>query len=286
MQYIKNLLFGIVIGVANIVPGVSGGTMAVILNIYDKLINAIGNFKQDMLKNIVFLLNIGIGAGAGILLFSNAINYLINNYFLITNMFFVGLILGSIPLIYKKSRETDYKKYSIIPLLILMLLVIITGVVSLSDESSTALTTLNFNNFIKIFLASVISFACMIIPGISGSFVMLLVGLYSTIVLAISDFNIPILLPAILGAPVGIFGGAKIINILFKKFSHATYFGILGLIVGSIPVLFWQIYVADLFIFNWQFIIGFIVLLFGYFISYFSSNFKFKDKLLIKNKKN
>ena len=106
MNYIINALKGIVIGVSNVIPGVSGGTMAVVMGIYDKIIYSVNNFFKDIKKNILFLGSLGIGAVVGILLFTNLIDYLLKSYNEQTNFFFIGLILGTAPLLFKKVTET------------------------------------------------------------------------------------------------------------------------------------------------------------------------------------
>ena len=103
MNYIINALKGIVIGVSNVIPGVSGGTMAVVMGIYDKIIYSVNNFFKDIKKNILFLGSLGIGAVVGILLFTNLIDYLLKSYNEQTNFFFIGLILGTAPLLFKKA---------------------------------------------------------------------------------------------------------------------------------------------------------------------------------------
>ena len=122
MTWILYIIFGVIIGVANIIPGVSGGTMAVVLNIYDKLIDSVSNFRKDFKKSIMFLLPIGIGAVLGIVAFSKLIEFLLTNYPLATNFFFIGLILGSIPMIFKRATEDRFRLSSLVPFLLLSLI--------------------------------------------------------------------------------------------------------------------------------------------------------------------
>ncbi|WP_051824022.1 undecaprenyl phosphate translocase family protein [Clostridium sulfidigenes] len=110
MENIFVILKGMVIGVSNVIPGVSGGTMAVVLGIYDKLISAVNSFFKDWKKNIFFLGEIAIGAGLGIILFSKLITNLLTNHPEPTNFFFIGLILGSFPMLYKRATKGKVKK--------------------------------------------------------------------------------------------------------------------------------------------------------------------------------
>ena len=112
MDFIKLILKGIIFGVANVIPGVSGGTIAVVLHIFDRMIEAINHFTKDIKKHIMFLAPLGIGAVAGILVFSMLIDYTLTNYSLPTCGFFAGLVAGSIPLIYGMAKSKQPKDKS------------------------------------------------------------------------------------------------------------------------------------------------------------------------------
>lgn len=244
---IKNLIFGGIIGIANIIPGLSGGTMAVILQIYDELINAISDFKNNPIGSIRYLMPVGIGAVIAILLCSNGISYLLDAEYMIVNFFFIGIILGSIPMIYKRGTNRPIKFSSIGCCLITFSFMIFSVLFSDISETSSIINELTVSSFIKLFLASAVSAMCMIVPGISGSFVMLLLGVYTTIITAISDFNILLMLPIGLGVLFGLLGGAKLINIILSKYEQSTYFSILGFVIGSIFVLFNNIVIEGAF---------------------------------------
>ncbi len=240
MEFLKRMLYGAIIGVANIVPGVSGGTMAVILGIYDKLLESI-SFK-NLKRNILFLLPVAIGGGAGILALSTAMKFLIVNYPIATNFAFIGLILGSIPMIWKRARnpkgdpkgESSVSPANIVffaAALAFMLLLAFLNQGSIENAVQTQLTPVLA---VQLFLASIASAFAMLLPGISGSFVMLLLGSYSTVITAISDLNVVLLLPVAAGCLVGLLLGAVLISKLMKRFPQATYMAILGLIAGSL----------------------------------------------------
>ena len=241
----KLIVYGAIIGIANIIPGVSGGTMAVILKVYDQLIGAVSNITKNFLKSMKFLLPIGIGAGVGILLFSKIIEYTLYNFPTATNMAFVGLIVGSIPMIFTSVTKGKVKVSVVLSFLATLALMFVINLASPDSESVAAITSLSFTNFFILFFASVISAAAMIIPGISGSFVMLILGTYTTVLAAISNLTSPetffnsvlILIPVGLGCIVGVLGCAKILEKLFKSFPAQTYSGILGFMIGSIFVI-------------------------------------------------
>ena len=240
MDFLKRMVYGAVIGVANVIPGVSGGTMAVILGIYDKLLESI-SFK-NLKRNILYLLPIALGGGAGILALSKAIKFVLANYPIATNFAFIGLILGSIPMIWKRARNPkgDPKGESSVSPLNILFFVLAFGVMlllafinrgSIENAVQTQLTPVLA---IQLFFASIASAFAMLLPGISGSFIMLLLGCYATVISAISDLNIILLLPVGAGCVVGLLLGALLISKLMKKYPQAAYMAILGLIAGSL----------------------------------------------------
>lgn len=240
MEFLKRMLYGAIIGVANVVPGVSGGTMAVILGIYDKLLESI-SFK-NLKGNIWFLLPIGLGGGAGILALSKAMKFLLSAYPVATNFAFIGLILGSIPMIWKRARnpkgdpkgEVSVSVASIIFFVIALAFMLTLAFLNRDSIENAIQTQLTPVLTIQLFLASVVSAFAMLLPGISGSFVMLLLGSYSTVITAISDLNVIMLLPVAAGCLVGLLLGAVLISKLMKRFPQAAYMSILGLIAGSL----------------------------------------------------
>ena len=248
MKHIKNLFSGLIIGIANIIPGVSGGTMAVLLGIYDKLINAISISKESLKKNWKFLLCIFGGAGIGIVLFANILEYCTDNYNVPTQLAFIGLILGSFPFLWKKTIEKKkLKNYNIIPLAVTFSLMFLIS--QLNPEGNVAQTEMSLPLFFILLVLGIVAAVSMIIPGLSGSFMLKAFGQYDTVTesisrlsksiktgFAIDDFLI--LVAFGIGALVGIIGGAKVIAIALKKFHQGIYSAILGLVIGSIFVIF------------------------------------------------
>ncbi|MFI3114655.1 MAG: DUF368 domain-containing protein [Clostridia bacterium] len=248
----KNLLYGMIIGIANIIPGVSGGTMAVILNVYDKIISSVSNLKSDFKNSVKFLAPIGIGAVFGIVLFAKIVTFFLNTFETATMLAFSGLIFGSIPMIKNKALESKKSVSGYISFAIALIIMLVMSFSSVS-ESTTVITSLTVETFIVLFFASVISAGSMIIPGISGSFVMLLLGIYSSILSAVSTLNIPVLIPVGLGCLVGILAFIRLIDFLFKKYHNETYMAILGLMMGSIVTI------IPSFIFNLEYFVGLIL---------------------------
>ena len=245
MDMVKFVIFGAIVGVANIIPGVSGGTMAVILKIYDRLIETLS--LKNVKKNLPFIIPLGIGAAVGIVLFSKAIEFLLGNYPMATNFTFMGLILGSIPMIFQRARGEKMEAKGMVSFLVALVVMVVIAL--LKPAESNAVLALTPLNLLILFGASAISTFAMILPGISGSFVMLVLGVYTTVLTSISGvFTWPIdgatwhcvgmLIPVGLGCSVVLIFGSKLVDVLIRKQPQATYFAILGLVVGSLLAVF------------------------------------------------
>ena len=243
---IKSILKGMVIGIANIIPGVSGGTMMVSMGIYDKLIHCITHLFSEFKKSLLFLFPIAIGMGIAIIASSFGLEFLFENYPIQTNLLFVGLIVGGLPAIYKNVRGNSIKIGHILAGLVFFALVV--GLALLGEtEGNAASMSFSFINVIKLFGVGVIASATMVIPGVSGSMILLLMGYYNPILTTINDFmkslvhfdingilaGCGILIPFGIGVVVGIFAIAKLVEIIFAKFPLYAYWAIIGLIVAS-----------------------------------------------------
>lgn len=270
LHYLKVFICGLVFGIANVIPGVSGGTMLVVFGIYDQLTEAISGFKA-IIKNIVFLIFFGLGAGVGILGFASVISFLFERFGVQTNMYFIGLILGSVPMIYRMgTSESKVKPLCAAPFVIAVGVVVLLAVLEQMNIVPAADVVSGFDLVmtVKLFVCAIIAAVAMIIPGLSGSFVMMLLGVYQTIIgaIQIKELNFYVIIPFALGVIVGIIGGAKLISILIKKYKLMVYSAIMGLVVGSV----YAILPAD-FGFNLQTGYGFVCLLFGVLTSIFVS---------------
>lgn len=272
----KNIILmikGVVFGIANIIPGVSGGTLAMTMGIYEDMINSISHIFKDLKKNILFLLPIGIGAVISILLMSKLINSCLENYPFPTTLFFIGLILGGIPLIAKKVKGKEKKPVNYILFLLTFSLVAVMAFMSEGDFS-VSLSNPSAFMYLLLFLVGVIAAATMVVPGVSGSFVLMLIGFYKPIVKVVSDVtnighivnNLLILIPFGIGVVVGIILVAKLIEFLLKKFETATYYAILGFVFASFISLIKSIVGVDITLI--QLLIGIILFLVANVIGY------------------
>lgn len=261
IEYLRYFLCGLVFGTANVIPGVSGGTMLVVFGVFDRLTEAISGIKK-IFQNFWFLFTFALGAGGGIILSSFVISSLFQSFGVQTNMFFIGLILGGVPLIYKFGTEEQKVKPScIVPFVIAMAVVIGLTVLEKADVFKLApdvVTGFDIVISLKLVVCAAIAAVTMIIPGISGSFVMMLLGVYETIIGAIKDMNFLVIIPFAIGAVIGIIGGAKLISMLIRKNKLMVYSALMGLVIGSVYAI-----LPDGFGFNLQTGYGFACALFG-----------------------
>ena len=272
-ENIKLSIKGAFIGIANIIPGVSGGTLAITLGLYEKLIKAVSHFFDDFKENVKLLTPIGIGAITAILLMSKLIGFSLDEFPLPTTIFFVGLIVGGLPLLYKKTNKAKKNVSNLSTVLIAFTIVLFVTLLG-NENSMVSFNNLDIFGYVKLFFVGLIAAATMVIPGISGSFVLMMLGYYKPIIATISDLtkfdslatNILILIPFGIGVIIGIILISKIIEYLLKKFEMKTYFAIIGVVLASIIMI-----VKPLFDLNagiTQLMIGLILGIIGYFIAF------------------
>ncbi len=243
---IKSILKGVVIGIANIVPGVSGGTMMVSMGIYDKLIHCITHLFSEFKKSVAFLFPIAVGMLLAIVGSSFALEEMFARIPIQTNLLFVGLILGGLPAIWKNVKGKSIKLGHIIAAIAFFALV--AGLAAFGGkEGADADLSFSVVNVLILFAVGVITSATMVIPGVSGSMVLMLMGFYEPVLASITDFvtalvhldmngilaGCGVLIPFGIGVVVGIFGIAKLVEIIFEKFPLYAYWAIIGLIVAS-----------------------------------------------------
>lgn len=246
MNMFKNIIKGMMIGIANIMPGVSGGTLAVSMGIYDKLIYCITHILSEFKESMKFLLPIFAGAGIALVALTFVIEALFQYYPIPTNLLFIGLIVGGLPPVVTKVKSHKLSFGHILAGLLFFALVV--GMAMMGDNGNRQVTlNLGIVPMIKLVLVGIIAAATMIIPGVSGSMVLLILGYYQPIIQQITAFctavitldmagilhGIAILLPFGIGVLIGILGIAKIIEIIFEKYPVYAYCAIIGLIAAS-----------------------------------------------------
>ncbi|MBQ9279691.1 MAG: DUF368 domain-containing protein [Clostridia bacterium] len=247
MNFLKDVLRGVLIGVANVIPGVSGGTIALSMGIYEKILFAINHLKKDLKGSMKTLLPYIIGIIAGILGLSFVIEFLLENFPAPTIFAFIGLIMGGLPPLGDRVKGQKVKWTYIVAFLVMLCLVVIPT--SLGSSIFGAEKNLNpgFASIVIMFLLGILASSSMVVPGVSGSMMLMIFGFYNTILSTVNicvkalvtfDFStllgaLQMIIPFAIGVIVGIFLMAKIIEKLLKRYPLATIWGIIGLVVAS-----------------------------------------------------
>ncbi|MCM1329211.1 MAG: DUF368 domain-containing protein [Ruminococcus sp.] len=259
------VLKGIAMGIGNAIPGVSGGTVAVVTKIFDRLMDAITPNVKKLIKNMPFLIPVGVGMVIGIFCTSLVLERLFDTYYVPTQLFFLGLIIGSVPTVFRESKKETPKlrPVNLIPFFIGAAFMVALLFLNEGKSLFTAGAPLMARDVILYVVMGFIGAASMIIPGVSGSMIMKVFGAYDAIISAVANLDIAVLAVFAAGALVGLFTAVKIIDILLKKFRQGTYCLILGLIMGSVAHIF-----PAGFKFNAQGIVGIILLLAGLAVPY------------------
>jgi putative membrane protein len=255
-RYIRNFFNGVAFGITETVPGVSGGTIAIILGYYDELIKAINNFRKTPRESLKLLIPLIIGVAAGLISFSSLVGYLLANQSFPTMLFFVGLIVGIIPLIWLKVRgaakRLSFEKFALI-ILPCAGLIVLSGLKSTSVlDPDEAIASIGTPFMLFIFVSGILAAAALVIPGISGSFVLLMVGIYPLAIHSISNIKlllmdmtntslaidiVKVLVPLAIGVIIGGLSMVRLIDKLLTNYYERIYSIILGLLIGSVYVI-------------------------------------------------
>ena len=243
MKFLVSMLKGAAIGVAMIIPGVSGGTIAVLFNIYENLINAISNLKKDFKNSFLYLLPIVLGMVLAFAAMYFPLKLALKHFPVQTISLFSGLMLGSIPMLFKQSLDNGFKKVDFIAGLITFVLVI--GICFIPNMGNVDLSiNMPKYGYVLLFLIGILGSCALVIPGISGSMLLLIFGYYEPILDTISELtnnfthSLAVLASVGLGIVFGFVVVAKLMNYLLTKYKRITYWAIVGFVIGSIPAIF------------------------------------------------
>lgn len=268
MTQIINFVKGIIIGVAVVIPGLSGSIFAVVVGLYEKMINAVSGFRKDIKKNILFLLPIVIGALIGVLLSTKLILMICVTYPQQAYFFFIGLVLGSIPLVLRKLRGKPFHPAYLLITAFSIGLVLLMGFLSHIEGTgpeNTAYYLTGVRDAVVILLSGFLSCALMSIPGVSGSVTLMVLGQYNKVYGAVSECtdmlkylvrgefakageasrSLWLVLVFAVGGIAGFILISKLISRLLRKFEAQTYYGVAGMVVGAVIILFLQGVMTD-----------------------------------------
>ncbi len=240
-NFLSNILKGMAMGAANVIPGVSGGTIALITGIFERLIDAIKSFNltainlllkgkiKELIKHIDlwFLVSVFLGIGVAIISLAKLFKYLFAAYPVYIWAYFFGLVLASVYFVGKTVQKWNIT--SLITFIIGTAVAISISVLTPASENSSML---------YLFICGIVAICSMIIPGLSGSFVLILMGNYQLVMInAVSDLNFKILLPVALGAAIGLIGFSHFLSWLLKKYKDQTVSMLTGFVLGSLGIL-------------------------------------------------
>jgi len=259
------ILKGIIIGIGKIIPGVSGSMLAISMGIYQKLIDSVNSFFKYPKQNSKFLFKIAIGVIISMVFFSNLILDCLNKHYLITMFFFIGLIIGG----FGDLKKNTNKKYNYIAV-ISFLLITFLGFININNEVNI---TNSFISFLYFLFIGFVDALTMVVPGISGTATLMMLGAYERVIEMYSNIfnfslfldNLKIITPYIIGISIGIICTVKLINFLFKNYKEKTYSIILGFSVSTIVLMFIKCIASFYTLFD--LIIAFILLFIGVFIT-------------------
>lgn len=265
---INQLIKGIIIGIAKIIPGLSGAVLMISFNLYDRAIEAITRFCDNPKKNLLFLFNLGLGVVLGIVLFSKVIHYFITNYYLYTTALFLGLIIGGIPVVSRKVPKSE--KYFVCSIIAFFLIFALSFLGATEDY----VLKNTYVDLIIFFISGLLEAVGTILPGISSTALLMLMGVYNHHLVILSGAlninylrdTLRFLIPFSLGMLLGIIFLSMLINYLFRYYKEETFALILGVSIASIFMLGktlipYIISIKDL-------LISIIMLIFGYSVTY------------------
>ncbi len=239
MKNLKNFFYGILLGIANAVPGVSGGTMAVVMNLYDQILLALS--PKTLKANGAFLGCLALGACVGIYLTSQLMVELLYTQRGFLSFGFAGIIMGSVPAIYRRARYEKVKTRNLFLGFLAFAGMISTAFLAHNALANQALSELARTGpalYLWLFGCSILAMIAMILPGVSGSLVMLILGAYTITMEAIATFQWDLLIPLGLGVLTGGYVGIGVIKKMLRNHPQALYFIILGLVTGSLAALY------------------------------------------------
>ena len=235
MNGFLNIIKGIFIGAGAIVPGVSSGVLCVIFGIYEKLLDSVLNFFKDIRHNIKFLFPIALGVGIGVLLFSNILNYLLYEFPIQTKSIFIGLIIGTIPSLIKEVNEKEkFKSQNVVYLLIALAIGIITVVL---ENRMSIVSNIDGMNIMYLVMCGAIMSIGIVVPGVSSTIILMLLGVYSVYLQSVANLYLPVLIPLGIGLIFGSIIVMKLTKKLLEKYYAQTFYSIIGFTIGSIFVL-------------------------------------------------
>lgn len=256
-HFFKQIAIGALLGLGSIIPGVSGGVIAVSMGLYQKLLDAVNGFFRAPKKHFLFLLPLGIGGGLSVLLLSTVVGFAMKHFAPVIIYLFVGLVLGGIPALVRESNAKGFRPWYLIGTVVgIGMLLLLARLESLAPAPSEGGILDTASSFL---CGGILSFGT-IIPGVSTSFLLMYLNLYDAFLGAISKLNVLALIPAGISFVLVSLCIVRIVGFLFRRFHGISHYTVLGLLVGSMFL------VVPLPTFGWILIAQFAALLAGLWI--------------------
>lgn len=269
----SNVIRGFFMGITEMLPGISSGTLMLLLGIYDQTLVAINElFTKRYKKSLMFLIPLFIGMGIAIVTMSSLINYMLNTHPIITHFFFLGLVIGVIPMMFKLGNyKVEFKTvhYSIIVVVTVLLFLMDYFILEKSDVTSVEMST---TMLIWLFICGFLGASALILPGLSGSVILLMLGAYPILMYSISEFLsfnftvTPVLVAVGLGIIAGVLLTSRVLHYLLRVYPYLMYALIIGLLAGSVFPIFNGLPSSPT-----EWVISIITFILGLFISYYMS---------------
>lgn len=246
IEQLKYVLIGIIIGGGMILPGVSGGVLAVILGVYEKILDSVGGFLKDIKKNTLFLAPLVLGMIIGLIILGKILFFVFAEYPAEAKYTFIGLILGGIPALYRELEKKGSKKLNVLAFVISLAFSLILFVFGRNVINIDFSNKINGGvvSFLLLFISGFIYVAGKIVPGISSSFMLMLIGMYTFLLnilqnpFGLSSEEYIQIIPFILGVLMGAVVLVKFIRYLFKNHASTVYSIIIGFVIGSISAIY------------------------------------------------
>ncbi len=235
-SFLYRILCGFCLGISIFAPGISGSIMAIIMGIYDKLIDITSNPLKNLKQNIKFLFPMGIGAVISLVLFILVFSYLFEAYEKAVYMLFIGLIAGNLPMIYKEANKSEFKWYYPIGAVIAVLIAFVIGIMS---ENANAVQSVNTgNNLIYLAISGAVGGFASLVPGMSISMILIVMGVYDTLISSAKSLDIAVIATVGVAFVLAMVLSSRLIKFVFEKFNGLAHFMVLGFLVGSIGGIF------------------------------------------------
>lgn len=233
VDWIIRLLKGVMVGIGFITPGLSGGVLAVVFGIYERLMRFLGNLREKFIQNVLFFLPVGIGGAIGVVAFSAVVDFAFTNYAGQFTLMFIGFIVGTFPSLFKTAGREGRKWWHW-----LLLVLMSGGTFYFMRWMETVRTVQLAQSFVNWLLSGALIGLGAVVPGMSPSNFLIYLGLYQPMAAGIKNLDLGVIVPLMIGGLVCVLVFARLISWLFKKFYGTMYHLILGIVIGSTIAIF------------------------------------------------